>query len=388
MHKLKKVVMISHDSFQAGAPILLINLAALLIQTGRYQVSFIIKNNNGVLIPRFEALGPVLIWNTTAPKPSYLQTKLYAVKRKISGSVAETLPAGLPAFIEGADVIISNTITNGDILPAIRSIYKGKIVSYVHELEMASKYFTSAADVSRVIGSSNSFAVPSKAVKNHLISGLNIPAGKTEILNYYIPQINRAAEDKAACRQLLNIPQKGFVVGGVGTSDWRKGADVFIQLALQTKKAGLPVETSFYWFGANETVDLERLKYDVKKMGLQDNVHFIPASNKVPYFFKAIDLFVLTSREDPYPLVVLEAADAAVPIICFEGSGGAPEFVDTDAGSVIAYLDTVAAATVIKNYVLNPALLAEQGAVAQEKVARLHQNQDLIVQQFEMISAQ
>ena len=36
--------------------------------------------------------------------------------------------------------------------------------------------------------------------------------------------------------------------------------------------------------------------------------------------------------EDPFPLVMLEAAALATPTVCFLGNGGAPEFVEEDAG--------------------------------------------------------
>lgn len=47
----------------------------------------------------------------------------------------------------------------------------------------------------------------------------------------------------------------------------------------------------------------------------------------------------MISREDPYPLVNLEVAALAKPIICFRNSGGSQEFVENDAGFIVSYLD-------------------------------------------------
>src|SRR6185312_17200948 len=52
------------------------------------------------------------------------------------------------------------------------------------------------------------------------------------------------------------------------------------------------------------------------------------------------DVFVLLSREDPFPLIVLEAAFLYKPIIAFENSGGIPEFIEHGAGMLAPYLDT------------------------------------------------
>ena len=42
--------------------------------------------------------------------------------------------------------------------------------------------------------------------------------------------------------------------------------------------------------------------------------------------YAAMDVFALTSREDPFPLVMLEAGGHGLPTVCFAGAGGAEEF--------------------------------------------------------------
>ncbi len=48
----------------------------------------------------------------------------------------------------------------------------------------------------------------------------------------------------------------------------------------------------------------------------------------------------MTSREDPFPLVVLDALDARVPVIGFDGGGGFVELLQRDCGVLVPYLDT------------------------------------------------
>jgi glycosyltransferase involved in cell wall biosynthesis len=45
-------------------------------------------------------------------------------------------------------------------------------------------------------------------------------------------------------------------------------------------------------------------------------------------------VFALTSREDPFPLVALEAASMEKPIIFFENAGGIPELFTNDKGGM------------------------------------------------------
>ena len=56
-------------------------------------------------------------------------------------------------------------------------------------------------------------------------------------------------------------------------------------------------------------------------------------------FLAAMDVFALSSREDPFPLVMLEAASMSLPLVCFGSSGGGPEFAGQDAGLIAPYLD-------------------------------------------------
>jgi glycosyltransferase involved in cell wall biosynthesis len=53
----------------------------------------------------------------------------------------------------------------------------------------------------------------------------------------------------------------------------------------------------------------------------------------------ASDVFLVSSREDPFPLVVLEAALSEKPILGFKNTGGADEFIDETCGSKVDYLD-------------------------------------------------
>ena len=89
-------------------------------------------------------------------------------------------------------------------------------------------------------------------------------------------------------------------------------------------------------------------------------------------YFDAGDLFFLSSREDPYPLVALEAADSMLPIVCFKDAGGIPEFVGSDCGKVISNFDVKAASEAIYNLINSPVESSQIGKVACSKVKQLH----------------
>jgi glycosyltransferase involved in cell wall biosynthesis len=177
-----------------------------------------------------------------------------------------------------------------------------------------------------------------------------------------------------------------LTIGCSGTADLRKGFDIFILLAKYIYSQDLQHKFKMIWKGVNPGSELYlQGLIDIEKAGLNDLITLLPVDEKMGGFYNEIDIFLLLSREDPYPLVVLEAASFAKPTVCFENAGGAPEFVQDDAGTVVEYLDIIGLANVLDTYQKNPDLVKQQGNIAKEKVQKKHQNNNLILAQLNQI---
>ena len=100
---------------------------------------------------------------------------------------------------------------------------------------------------------------------------------------------------------------------------------------------------------------------EVAELPLKDVVHFVGEKPNVTQYFQASDVFVLPSREDPFPLVMMEAGLYRNPVICFDGAGGAPEFVEQDAGFVIPSFDVGKMADKIVELLRSPELRNRMG---------------------------
>ena len=143
---------------------------------------------------------------------------------------------------------------------------------------------------------------------------------------------------------------------------------MFVQVAKsgQSNRAG---SVQFIWVGAEtqsgEILELERL---AKSSGVTDKVRFVgPVANPLPFMI-ASDIFLLTSREDPFPLVCLEAADCGVPIICFANAGGMPIFVGSECGLVVPYQDVQEMAEQLCSLLSDEAKTRQLGSQARKKV--------------------
>ena len=128
----------------------------------------------------------------------------------------------------------------------------------------------------------------------------------------------------------------------------------------------------YCWLGAQvDAPDFAALTHDVSRAGLDATVHFVGSQPNPADYYALFDVFVSTSREDPFPLVNLEAAAQGVPVVCFDASGGGREFVEEDAGFVVPYLDMDALADRVTELVESDDRRARLGLAARDKVRRM-----------------
>ncbi len=170
----------------------------------------------------------------------------------------------------------------------------------------------------------------------------------------------------------MGIPKDKRIVVGCGRGmPFRKGADLFIRVAEGVQQK-LPDQTQFLWIGDFDPNEYdEELGYwrDYRQLINQNRqIEFLGFKSSPSDYLQIADLFLLTSREDPFPLVILEAAQCKVPVVCFEGAGGAAEFVKDTAGMVVPYGDTAKMVDVSTGLLTNDTLRLSLGKGGQDKV--------------------
>jgi glycosyltransferase involved in cell wall biosynthesis len=169
---------------------------------------------------------------------------------------------------------------------------------------------------------------------------------------------------KNAARQSFGVDDNAFVIAGCGTVYWRKGPDIFVEAARRIKSES-DREFEFIWFG--DGPDLEELRAD-----LSDEeklyIRFVGSKPDSNALLAMADVFFLPSREDPFPLVVLEAAQHGIPTVCFTEATGITEFVQSDAGISVDRIDAGLAADAIQSLMINTSKLRQLGNCAKERV--------------------
>src|SRR6266511_1551 len=111
MQSTKKVLVISHDANLNGAPILLLRLMRILKEHG-YSFNMILRDG-GQLLNEFKALSDVCGYFTRTNGAGFISK----LSNRLRGRVK---PFDISAYTAGIDLILSNTVTNGEIIQLLR----------------------------------------------------------------------------------------------------------------------------------------------------------------------------------------------------------------------------------------------------------------------------
>lgn len=378
LQKKINILFIGHEGSLSGAPVLLLNL--LLMLKKQPQISFsLVLGRGGPIADKCSEHFDVMI----------LKPDGYAQEGSIIGRIKGILQNRAKLFklkkmAQHADLIFSNTIVNGKLLKMLASAGK-PVITYVHELENVIRLFVPSGITADTIEYSSAIAYPSLRVKEALQKECKVKDDRLHRLSYYFPVDRSLVENSSAKETFVQqfrekYGLKGKVVGGMGLASDRKGTDLFISVCEKVVKVNK--EIKFCWIGGFENKETEdKLRGMIKEKQLEDAIVFTGPLPHNYYNPAVFDIFFLSSREDPYPLVVLEAGFMKVPSICFEGSGGITEFVGDDAGWIIPGFDLDKAADAI----LHVQDQEQKGARAYEKSMSWHADEKVILDQLEEI---
>jgi glycosyltransferase involved in cell wall biosynthesis len=368
----RNVLFINHDGARTGAPIIFMNFLRWF--KDNTDIPFqILSKNGGDLEHEMHKLAPVSYYNNKQTikkkcRSEYLGSRVQSVMYKIH---CHTLKNKL--IQSNIGLVYSNTITNGEVLEYLSDL-GCPVITHVHELDYWIQKM-GPVNLEQNRKYSQHYIAVSNAVKQNLIGNHCIPENKIEVVHGFIPldTFEYRSENSFNLRQSLNIPNDALIVGSSGMETWRKGKDLFIQLALNVVLKCTDKSVHFVWIGGRpDKAEIYQIKHDTQHAGISDIIHYVEhVSNPLDYY-NQFDVFAMISREDPFPLVNLEVAALGKPIVCFENAGGTPEFVGNEAGFVVPYLDVNAMADKIIILVEDADLRKRLGDCGMQKVKESH----------------
>jgi len=389
---MKKILFISHDANRAGGQIVLLQLLRQLKQQGLPM--HLLLCSDGPLEEEFREVVPT----TRLPRLGDIHfspfltkiARLVGWEQRMKHRVLAKRWAQFRADMEAQNVglIFANTIASAAAYREL-DFLSAPTVLFAHELEMSIKKFSRPEDMAHLMAKTQHLIVVSRAVASYFKKTYGYPDAQISTFQIIdIPLILQkiTAAQKTDIRKVLGLPSDAILVGGCGHAEWRKGNDIFMMVAQQVIQHFGKRPVYFVWVGMREDSELyEVQRFDAERMGLSERIIHVGLTSEVFQYLSQFDVFTLTSREDPYPLVVLETALAERPIVCFDKSGGAPELIEEDAGFVVPYLDVAAMSQAVITLIENPDLRAKQGKRGKEKVLERHATDASVAKVIETI---
>ncbi len=268
---------------------------------------------------------------------------------------------------------ILNTVMCGAAAPVFRSMGYA-VVGLVHEMPGLIRRESVEERLASLHEHAHAVVYPDEAVFRAIESEFGrLPrAAKVRFLPQGVIRRNawrlRPDDARAEAQRLLDVPRDRPLVLAVGHGGERKGLDHFLAVArIVNERRSRPV--AFAWVGDVEEAYRARLV----EQGLwpdpwPDYLRFPGYVADTTALHRAADVFALTSREDPFPNVVLESMDAGVPVVAFAGTGGGARLAGEIAGIAVPSFDVEAYADAVERFVDDESARRAAGAAAARTV--------------------
>lgn len=308
-------LIVGHDAHHHGAQRLLLHIVEEFVRSFGIKPEIILLGGGG-LVSQYSALAPTRVFDDV----SRLALHLEAVSVQSKAALLNTTP--------GARYV--KMLAESGF----------RTVSLVHELPTLISRYGLEGVASDIAQFADHVVFPATSVKTAFEELVEIPVNQALI----IPQglFDKILQDGEKSRKeiirTLGVPEGRKIVVNAGYADLRKGFDIFLQVARAFEK--IDSQVHFIWIGVIEAELGSWLLKEVRGIRPRPNVSLIGFRDDLGDVLSASDVFLLTSREDPFPSVVLDALACGLPIVAMEGTGGFIELFNNDfVGELAPYED-------------------------------------------------
>jgi hypothetical protein len=294
-----QLLYVGHDAHPHGAQLLTLHLLRRFIRRFGYQVQLWLLGD-GELLDAYRQSG--------------------AEVQLLKASDGQFTRAGEKAMQAGIDRAIVNTVVSGAVLPQLNACGI-RSLALVHEMPELIRERGLEPQARLCASQAETLVFAAERVRAAFASLAPIDTERSLILPQGIYQdLTPPPEARARVEAELGLSPEAILVINVGYGDRRKGVDLFLEVARHT--AMQDARFHFLWVGHLEPGLDQRFAREQRQGRLITHLHHVPFTADIARYYAAANLFLLTSREDPFPSVVLEALCCGLPVVAFANSGG------------------------------------------------------------------
>lgn len=327
----KKIIALGHEASLSGAPKLFLELLREL-KKQEFEIIIFLKTG-GALLDEFSEIGKVYLLdsiNNTNNIILKLFIRFFPVYKFREWFLKSTFSRHKPSLI------LNYTLVNSKLFPFIERI-KVPMLTIAQEMKGVVNLFDKIKiNKSKLVFSRTSYFITcSQAVKEDLVKVFKVNKNKIKVIHNSVSYYSLAGTKS---NTMLNEKGKDFFVGMCGGPIHRKGPDLFLNTAKYINENYKNENIKFIWQGGSEnTPAFQDFVNEIDLLSLNDIVQINPSKRNVQSFFNKINLFLCSSREEPFGMVILEAGLNNIPSLAFEKSGGPEEILANDNGILISY---------------------------------------------------
>lgn len=348
-----RVTFVEHKPVWGGGQVMLLNLLAAWQRNGAPIQPTVICPPGAALAPRARALGVPCV-----------ELELGAVdkRRGLAWNLARRVAPTVALRAEWKRSHVELVVANGAFaflaaLPAAR-LARLPLLWVEHNITLPQgallRQMLRAAD--HVIVVSEAIAAQFRALAPARAAQLTvIPNGVDSDRFYPSPEL------RARARRELRLSPDQRVVGTVSRLSPEKGIACFLAAAGQLARDRRPV--CFLVVGDGP----ERVELQAQGGASGADIRFLGLREDVPALLNALDLFVLPSLQEAFPLAVVEAMSCGLPVVVSD-VGGLGEIVTPGVGVRVPAGDPASLAAAVAGLIENSTARAELGAAARARV--------------------
>lgn len=360
--KKNRALFISHFDEKSGAPKALYNILKFILTNYELQVDVLVCQPKKIGF--FENLAnepniktkPLITYDNSYKKSKFLLiNKLENFIRRLSASVK--LKKTIKNYNKKYDFIFFNSVSYNYFETELNKIVIPKFL-YLHEGSIFLDE-TLNGDYS-FFKNFNHIFVPSLQVKKNLI--------KQNLDKYCITVLQLFLDENELISNANRIElKKDFVVGNLAVFRPNKAMEYFLATVKLYKELYPTDNIIFKWKGVKFENSMTKVtRYEIENANLQNTVFLEEYSENASEFFQTIDVLLVTSKQETFSFVVLEAANNSKPSIVFDDVVGASDFVKEYGGIVVDYLSIKQIVDGLKKYYENRELLNQHGKASNE----------------------